>query len=214
MMTNYIKFQHLFTAIIAGPTGCGKTDFIIKLNEKQNDIIVPNPTKIYYFYTIWQDKFNILKQKVPEIVFNEGFIDVADIDEKNTNLLILDDLMRVATDNNNVMDIFTKGSHHKNISVILITQNLFSKGRYTRTLSLNSHYIVLFKNPRDVTQISFLARQMYPKKSKFLEDSYNDATKEPHGYLFIDLKQSTPNEYRIQTNIFSTKDHYFYINKN
>ena len=35
-------------------------------------------------------------------------------------------------------------------------------------LSLNSHYIVLFKNARDATQVAHLARQMYPGKSVIL----------------------------------------------
>jgi len=35
-----------------------------------------------------------------------------------------------------VCDLFTKGSHHRNISVILITQNLFHQGRFSRYISL------------------------------------------------------------------------------
>jgi hypothetical protein len=69
----------------------------------------------------------------------------------------------------------------------------------------------MFKNPRDRSQISFLARQMYPKQSKFLEEAYLDATNIPHGYLFIDLKQTTPNELRILTNVFSKT--LFYVPK-
>ena len=105
-------------------------------------------------------------------------------------------------------------SHHCYRSILVLTQNIFNKGKHSRTMSLNSHYIVLFKNPRDATQISFLARQMYPKNSKFLEEAYFDATNEPFGYLFIDLKQATPNDNRVQSNIFSKKNHFFYLRKN
>ena len=79
--------------------------------------------------------------------------------------------------------------------------------------SLYSHYLVLFKNPRDQTQINYLSRQMYPKNNKFMDEAYLDATSIPYGYFFIDLKQSTPDDYRIQTNIFSIKEHFFYLNK-
>ena len=34
-------------------------------------------------------------------------------------------------------------------------------------MTLNAHYIVLFKNPSDVSQFANLARQMYPKTSQF-----------------------------------------------
>ena len=47
------------------------------------------------------------------------------VDFKNTRgepcLFILDDLLNDGL----VCDLFTKGSHHRNISVILITQNIF-----------------------------------------------------------------------------------------
>jgi len=44
-----------------------------------------------------------------------------------------------------VCELFTRASHHRNISVILITQNLFHQGRYCRDISLNAHYLVVFK---------------------------------------------------------------------
>jgi len=43
-----------------------------------------------------------------------------------------------------VCDLFTKGRHHRNISVILITKNLFHQGRFSRDISLNAKYLVVF----------------------------------------------------------------------
>ena len=65
------------------------------------------------------------------------------------------------------------------------------KNKQTRTLSLNSHYIVLFKNARDATQVDNLARQMYLGKSAFMIEAFKNATSAPCGYLLIDLKQET-----------------------
>ena len=53
---------------------------------------------------------------------------------------------------------FTKGSHHRNISIIVFTQNLFHKGRYCRGISLSANYFVVLKNVRDENQFSHLAR--------------------------------------------------------
>ena len=80
-------------------------------------------------------------------------------------------------------DLFTKGSHHKNISVMFITQNIFHKSTHSRDISLNASYIVLFKNPRDRAQIQHLVRQIYPEDSKFLQEAYQDATAKGHGYI-------------------------------
>ena len=33
-MENHVKFKHPFTCIVAGPTGSGKTSFVIKLLQK------------------------------------------------------------------------------------------------------------------------------------------------------------------------------------
>ena len=212
-MFDFVQFIHPFTAIVAGPTGSGKTEFIIKFIANKNKLIQPNQNRIFYCYSLWQDRFNNLRKIDANIKFVNGLIDIENLDKAYKNLVILDDLMKEATEDIKILDLFTNGSHHINTSVVLLSQNLFSKGKYSRTLSLNSHYLVLFKNPSDLTQISFLSRQMYPKRSKFLEEAYQDATLLPHSYLLIDLKQSTPEQLRIQSNIFSVKEHVFYINK-
>ena len=79
-------------------------------------------------------------------------------------------------------------------------------------MSLNSHYLVLFKNPRDLIQISILSRQMYPDKHRFLIDAFKKATEKPYDYLLIDLKATTLDEYRIRSHIFkSDEKNYVYI---
>ena len=67
-------------------------------------------------------------------------------------MIVVDDHMSDV--NQLVADIFTKFSHHRNISVLHLTQNLFDKNKYARTISLNSHYLVLFKNCRDAGQFA------------------------------------------------------------
>ena len=54
---------------------------------------------------------------------------------------------------------------------------------------------------------------MYPKSSGFLEEACFDSTKDAHGYIFLDLKQETPNELRIQTNVFSLNKRFVYVCK-
>ena len=62
-------------------------------------------------------------------------------------MIVVDDHMSGI--NQVVADIFTKISHDRNIIILHLTQNLFDKNKYARTISLNAHYLVLFKNPRD-----------------------------------------------------------------
>jgi hypothetical protein len=81
-------------------------------------------------------------------------------------------------------------------------------------MNLNTHYIVMFKNPRDANGVVTLARQMYPNKSKFVLEAFEDAAKQSYGYLFVDLKLETGERYRIRTSIFPDNHRQFvYIPK-
>ena len=141
----------------------------------------------------------------------EGIPDMDDFDPKVTNLLVIDDLMSEA--NTSVTKLFTKGSHHHNISVLFLVQNLFHQGKDFRTVSLNSQYMVLFRNPRDANQVAHMAKQMYPGNIKFLQEAFKDATSTPYGYLLIDLKQSTPEEYRVRSEIFHDEFTHVYVQR-
>ena len=103
-------------------------------------------------------------------------------------------------------DLFTKISHHRNISVILITQNLFHQGKFFRDISLNAKHIVVFENVRYRKQFSHLARQVLPHDSKGLSDAYLNATEEPLGYLVLDLSQDTNDRLRFRTCIFPEEE--------
>ena len=91
-------------------------------------------------------------------------------------------------------------------------QNFFHKGKEIRSITLNAQYIILFKNPRDRLQVTHLARQMYDRDSKVMEDAFQDATSKPHGYLLIDLKQATPEHLRLRTNILPGEALAVYVN--
>ena len=136
---------------------------------------------------------------------------MSSFDEKKRTLLVTDDLITSTDDR--VVDIFTKISHHRNLSVVYSTQNLFYKNKQTRTLSLNSHYIIRFKNARDATLVANLARQMYPCKSAFMIDVFKNATSAPYGYLLIDLKQETDHKLRLTTGMFPQDVQYVYLRK-
>ena len=208
------RLKHPFTCVIAGPTGSGKTEFTKKLFTSPG-IIEPPPENITWCYGEFQNAYKHLALLVPKIRFVEGIPNdlLQSLEPSQRNIIVIDDLMSESGNNKKVSELFTKGSHHRNLSVILILQNLFYRGKEMRTISLNSHYMVLFKNPRDQSQINHLARQMYPNKSKFLVESYRDATLVPYGYLFIDLKPTTSEELRLRGNIFNDEFPVVYVQK-
>lgn len=173
------------------------------------------PENIVWCYGEFQPIYSELSKSIPHLKFIEGFPEDLDnfIDKNKRNLIILDDLMSEVGNNKRLSALFTKGSHHKNLSVILILQNLFHQSKEMRTISLNSHYLVIFRNPRDKSQINHLAKQMFPGNIKFLQQSFNDATSKPYGYLLIDLKPDSPDEIRLRTKIFPEETTIVYVQK-
>jgi hypothetical protein len=204
------KFKHPFTCLISGPTQSGKTYFVENILKNITETISPAPTKIIWCYGEYQDRYNSFPEN---IILCEGLSGLDEIDKNERNLLIIDDLMQEIGNNNDVAELFTKGSHHRNLSVILIVQNLFHQGKIMRTVSLNAHYLVIFKNPRDAGQIRHLSRQFFPGKVQFLVDAYKQATARPHGYLLLDFTQSTPENRRVLSDIGSQEEGYYYIPK-
>ena len=188
--------------LIAGPTGSGKSFFVRKVLERLS-LLVPDTT---FDKIVWCTGSNYSPpiRGIPNLKVQQGIPpDISTIATGKPCLLILDDLMQDAFKDSAVSDLFTKVSHHNNVSVILITQNIFHQGKQSRDISLNCKYFVLVKNPRDQKQFGILARQMWPSQWRDVEQVYKDATRDPHSYLVIDCSQTTHDCLRLQTDIFA-----------
>lgn len=180
--------------MVVGPSQSGKTTFVLSLIHERNALFDRTPKRIVWCCA--------MKQAAPQnrnFVLIEGLPQLSDI--QPYDLVVLDDLMMEASKSEDVTALFTRAVHHMPCFLIFLTQNLFQQSKEARTRHLNTHYLVLFKNPRDASAISHLSRQMYPGEPKFLPAAYADATKHPHSYLFIDLRQETPDAMRLRTRI-------------
>jgi hypothetical protein len=190
------KLQHPFTLIVAGPSACDKSTPVIKLIECREQLC-----DTVYKNIVWCDSENNAPHHLKDVSFVKGAPDF-DNPEHVPTLITLDDLMDSAY-STKVSELFTKGSHHRNINLVLISQNLFHHVPSARDISLSSKYIVVFKNPTDKTQIVHLARQVYPENISSFHKIYLDVCRDPHTYLFLDLTQSVNDLLRFRTKIFS-----------
>lgn len=188
--------------IISGPSGSGKTTFLKNLLENMDDLVSERVFRVLWCYA---EKAAIPTIQSDNLTFHKGIPDVIENIENVPMLIVLDDLMNEVY-NSQISELFTKGSHHRNISVVLVTQNLFHQGKHSRDISLNSKYLVVFKNPRDQLQFQYLAKQIYPENSKDLLRVYKEITSIPHNYLLIDLTQNINESLRFRSNIFE-KNH-------
>ena len=209
-----VSFKHPTNIQVCGPTSCGKSYWTEKLLRNVNQMFNEEVEKIIYCYSIYQPQFLIMEREVPNIQFIQGFPeDIYSLFDKIPGVLVLDDLMNESTNKDSIADLFTKGSHHFGVSSIFLTQNLFAPGKHSRTLSLNSHYIVAFKHPRDSLGVSILARQAFPKSVKYVMESYDDAVQQPYGYLVFDFHPTTPEKGRLRTLIFPGEQQVAYVRR-
>ena len=194
------RLQHPFTMIMAGSSGCGKSTLVSQLLCDIEKVINISPRKIIVCFSEQQELYQSFKDNAScPIEFIDGI--PGDLETEPDTLLIIDDL-QAPEYLANIRSWFVKKSHHYNTSVIYLVQNIFDKSPEHRTISLNAHYLVIFKNPRDSSQINHLARQMFPKNTQLMCDAYKQATEEPHSYLVVDLKQETEDVYRLRQGLF------------
>ena len=198
---HFKPWVHPFTSVIAGPTESGQSMFVRWFVHNIKHMMTPKPDRILRWYGEYQTLYGTVKG----IKFQQGLPDLDNLDPREKHLIILDHLMD-ETDQR-VASLFTKKSHHRNISVMYIVQNLF----HHSTISLNAYYMVLFQNLTDVSQIMALAHQLYPRRTEFFLEAFARATARPHGYMVIDMKQNTPDILRLRTFIFPGEEQKAYV---
>ena len=119
-------FLHPFTMQVIGPTMSGKSEYVKKFINNIDVICNVTFDRILFYYGQWQkgyeSGFTLTNTKIE---FYEGLPNPShySFDNNKKKLICIDDLYKESGES--VLDLFTKGCHHKNISVILITQNLF-----------------------------------------------------------------------------------------
>jgi hypothetical protein len=199
-----LRLKHPFGMILSGPSGCGKSNFVGKLLQQMQYMVDPVPEKIHWCYAKDQPLHDNLRRTSPiPIEFHEGIPNNMEemIHNSQKQVFVLDDLMNEISTSQRIQKLFTQGIHHDNCSLICLVQNIFPPGSYFRTIRLNSHYVVLFKNPADARQISSFSSQFAPKHMASVQKAYDDACQDRYGYLFVDLHPETNEKYRLRSNI-------------
>ena len=183
--------------IIFGQTGAGKTYFMLEVIRQK--LIHPFPKNIYYMYNIEQDfmyRWNETEEQ--KITFIQG-LGVEQMNTSEPSLLVIDDLL--LSTNKEVVEMFILGSHHKQISLFYLTQNLFPNCNMNRTMSNNAHYYVLFQNQRNFRQIHTLAHQIYVGRDvQRITNAYKRASKQERGFVVLSFAQGLPEEITVVTN--------------
>ena len=172
-------------------------------------MIRPGIQKIIWLYKRWQPLYDEIQRRViPRVEFIQGLPENIESDDfiqpRIRHLVVIDDLATACSKDSRVGDLFTEGSHHRNLSVMMLNQNLYHNKNPTERR--NCQYLVLFKNPIDKQAVMTLARQMYPSKTTHFIKKFDEATAKPYNYLLIDLKADTLDRNRLRTDVLGIKE--------
>jgi len=196
-------FLNPFTCIVAGPSGSGKTTFVCNLISSHSLLVSPpfSFVKVYIGTPLEENalfkhlasSMNSIAKDLVDVVDVRGVYDndlklmekhfahdlKSSIDEFCENgCVVFDDLMQELARANLLVDLFTKISSHKKLSVIYLTQDLFFRGKNPQenhTLFINAHHLVLFKQPMDTSSFRLVASRLgsgidYKKTYSLLRD--------------------------------------------
>jgi hypothetical protein len=183
--------------MVVGPSSSGKTVFIMKLIDHARELFDITPTQVFWCYGTKTAIHDHLVQKNYNLI--QGIPSSFDFVTENS-IIMMDDLMMESARDKSVTKMFIAGAHHVPCFVIYTQQNLFSGGE-NRNRQLNCQYLVLFKNPMDSLQVRYLEQRMFPSQKKYLVESYLDATRKAHSYVFLDCHNETPIHIRIRAHI-------------
>jgi hypothetical protein len=154
-------------------------------------------------YAEWQPAYDEMKRLMPDIEFLAGWRPeiYEQLVPQNNNLVVIDDLVGSCRADPTLAALFTRGSHHRNVSIILITQNYFWSGSTATDVRRNTTYLCMFRCKQDSMQVARFGQRILPHRSKYFMQAYNDATSQSHGYLFVDMHSECPEQFMLRTNI-------------
>ena len=153
----------------SGMNSCGKTTYIKELLEQAEGAFTEPPSRVIFCYNVYQPLFTEISKTVANVSFYQGLPDRDTIDQWASSqrhlLLIFDDLYYELVQSKAICDLTIMLSHHLRISTIMTSHNIFMGAKYSKTISTNLHYILLF-TLRNRMQLSVLGSQLFCHKGR------------------------------------------------
>src|SRR5438093_6087999 len=211
-VTDNFHFKTPTIVNLCGASYTGKTEFILKLIENHQILFIPNVQRIIFVYAENQPSlFERIKKAYPETVFIEGLSELQSKTEFISSLptlLVLDDIGHESNMSEYILQLAVRESHHKNITVLYVQHNIYTQQKFSKTISLQAKYMILFKNPRDMNQYKYLGNQLYGTNGgKILVLVFRDISEGvPYPHLIIDFHPEGNQKLCLISNLFPESD--------
>ena len=198
-----------FKIYLTGSSRSGKTDLVGKMLENILNLCKERFDTIIWVYASWQAKYEKLRQIVSHFIEDDKHLQsyIESLTQDNAPALIIFDDCMNSEHLKYIMHLFTVSGRHKGMSLVFVTQKMFTGDNYVSKISQNSDYLIVMKNKRNLKQFQILAAQIDPSpgSANRLLEIYKAATKkeEPYTYLLMDLTPECPPYLQYRSHLFS-----------
>lgn len=211
-------FKHPTQMLIGGPTKSGKTTLLMRLLRERGQMFSHPFEKIYWFYKM-ENSIRQARQEFPEINYVEGhvsnkFVEGLDIDSHK--MLIMDDMQELVANSKSLealMNIFTRDSHHKNLTVIFLVQDLFMKNMHK--VARQCENVIAMSNGSSGSNIMNMGRRQFgPGTAPFIKWALTQVRlQSTHGYLCLSSGAGISPCESCKTFIFPGEPNTFFVAK-
>ncbi|MBM3938633.1 MAG: hypothetical protein FJ333_08295 [Sphingomonadales bacterium] len=209
-----LKFKTPMCMCISGQSMSGKSEFMLKLLTFRKEMFDTEFDEIFYcepehLGLRHNPVFERIKQICPFAKLIQGLPDVAKLHlnlDRRPKLLLIDDLQESFLQSAEMLKLLSIDLHHFHISTVYTLHNFYAQAKYSRSLSLQTNYRVLFFNRLDLTEIRNISLKLCGQPRfllecfEFLEQKFPE---EKRPYILIDGHMGSPlKNLFIQSRIF------------
>ena len=115
-----LPFEPCSSICLSGQTDSRKSQWVYRLLKNVNNMYSGEPpVQIFNCYSIYQPLFDEIERTIPKFICKQGLPTVEELNDFTRD------------------QRYNQGTHHRCVSVIMITQNLYPRGKHARTIALN-----------------------------------------------------------------------------
>jgi hypothetical protein len=193
-----------------GYSSSGKSVLTADMVRNRHRLFTHTFSRVLWLYSQWQPLYDQLQLDVPEIIFIKSIKEAEKyIEEPKPNkpppsvLLVADDMVLeiIGNNNNDFLSYALQKSHHRNVTVIVLTQALFLPK--ARLLQINSQYILCMQLNRDSSSILRLGCQLMPMNPRFVYKAYKHSVlRKKFAHFLIDSHALQDDIARYRSTVF------------
>ena len=156
--------------------------------------------KCIFYYKIWQTLYTELEKEFEgKIIFKKIFKREKIVRVKNC-FIVLDDFLTQLT--SEFLDMFLVGNHHKNLTVVFLTQELFFND-VLKTIRRNTDFFVFLGSLDKNSVFRVLASDLDTLEMERFKNGFKKIMKKPYRHILYDRFPTTYTTLRVKHDVMS-----------